>query len=157
MFKSQRVHRYPYELFVTLQDDYAANFERTMPEDKKARIVAKTGGTNFWDHFNFMVQLLEDSRRRNLTKDADETPEKIGDTIAYMIVMQRMVLHGDRVDGELVSDEHFDALRRQIASASVSYQMTHIRYWSPQYFEDAVRALRRGESEEEAANYLLLG
>lgn len=156
--KSVRVQRYTADDFAAAKDMYEKYYLQLIPQQYKEFLLAQGGPVpTLRDQFVFIGQLLDEMRARNIARGPDAVHEIIGNDLAKTIVVLRIILHNKQVDGESITNEHILALINELANASPSYQLTSMRYWSPFYFEEAIRALRRGESAQDASNYLLLG
>jgi len=157
MYPSQKVTRYNSAFVRSKQKEYEIVFNSPVLHNEVKAFLLASVGIDLLDQLIWAGQTLDDMRKRNAQLAADGDAEVIGATLAYLFVLHRMTLHGNQVDGERIAPEHAMALIQQLQVAEPTFQFTRFRYWSPQYFDDAIRALRRGESAEEAANYLLLG
>jgi hypothetical protein len=153
-YPSQKVVRYNSAFVRSKQKQYETVFNGPVLHKEAQAFILASVGIDLLDQMTWAGRILDDMRKRNL--DAVEG-EVIGSTLAFLFVLHRLTLHGNQVDGERIAPEHAMALVEQLQNAEPTFQFTRFRYWSPQYFEDAIRALRRGESAEEAANFLLLG
>jgi len=156
-YPSRKVTRYTTSDVVSRQAEYERVFDKYIVEESVRNFLLERVGRSFVEQFNWVITTLDDMMRRNAQQASEEDMEKIGSTLAYVFVMQRAVLHDNQVDGESISQEHFLALVNQLRTANPTYQFVTLRSRSRDYFEEAIRALRRGETAEEAANFLLLG
>ena len=149
--ESRRVDRYTEAMMAERADIYASLFQADDP-------IILAAGPTMLRQFLWIRTQLDNIRKRNIEHEAEgREAETIGPELAYMIVFQRSFMNGFEVDGVLIAQEHFTALMDEVRDAEPSYQFVHLRYLSPNYFEEAIRALRSGESPKDAASALLLG
>jgi hypothetical protein len=149
--ESRRVDRYTEAMMAERADIYASLFQADDP-------IILAAGPTMLRQFLWIRTQLDNIRKRNIEHEAEgREAETIGPELAFMIVHQRVFMQEGKVDGIPISLEHFEALVDEIRDAEPSYQFVHLRYFSPNYFEEAIRALRSGESPKDAASALLLG
>ena len=123
-------------------------------------------GQLIWLHLRFSQQYIVTNRIENLMTTRSLTPAQeevydenrvLGYDFASLFVTHRIFLCDNEVDGIDIAREHVGLLLYELSISAPTWQFLNLRYWSPTYFENSIRALREMASPQEAASYILLG
>lgn len=123
-------------------------------------------GQMIWLHLRFSQQYTVTNRietlmtTRSLTPAQEEVYDEnrvLGYDFASLFVTHRIFLCDNKVDGIDIAPEHVGLLLYELSISAPTWQFLNLRYWSPTYFDNSIRALREMASPQEAASYILLG